>query len=192
MPWEILEEVLMLEPRKKQGAKSSRRRFYRVRCSCGYEGHRRADWVDDGRSIECKVCASKRTARVHGMPSSFRGVGGLSMTHFSSIKHGAVRRGVPFDITIDFAWDLFKKQQGVCALSGELLVLEAKIRNSSVDWGIITASLDRIDSSKGYTEDNVWWVHKDYNRFKNNYTMDKFLEMCRKVHEKHNHPNSTY
>ena len=41
-----------------------------------------------------------------------------------------------------------------------------------------TASLDRIDSSKGYVKDNVQWVHKDINRMKWNFPQDKFVKLC--------------
>ena len=44
-----------------------------------------------------------------------------------------------------------------------------------------TASLDRIDSSKGYTTDNIQWVHKDINIMKNDYGNDYFIEICKKV-----------
>ena len=37
-------------------------------------------------------------------------------------------------------------------------------------------SLDRIDSSKGYEENNVQWVHKDINLMKNKYDNKYFIE----------------
>ena len=38
-----------------------------------------------------------------------------------------------------------------------------------------TASLDRIDSSKGYTEDNIQWVHKDVNQMKMDLPEQRFF-----------------
>jgi hypothetical protein len=46
-----------------------------------------------------------------------------------------------------------------------------------------TASLDRIDSSKGYSKDNVQWVHKRLNAVKQNLTPEEFLFWCIKVVE---------
>jgi hypothetical protein len=46
-----------------------------------------------------------------------------------------------------------------------------------------TASLDRIDSSKGYCEDNVQWVHKDINRMKNTFDQDYFISLCKLIAE---------
>lgn len=47
-----------------------------------------------------------------------------------------------------------------------------------------TASLDRIDSSKGYTEDNVWWINKHVNIMKNVYELDYFLDICSLITKK--------
>lgn len=41
-----------------------------------------------------------------------------------------------------------------------------------------TASLDRKDSSKGYTKDNIQWVHSMVNMSKNKYDQNKFIDMC--------------
>ena len=48
-----------------------------------------------------------------------------------------------------------------------------------------TASLDRIDSNKGYTKDNVQFVHKDINWMKQDFEQNKFIEYCKKVANKH-------
>jgi hypothetical protein len=44
-----------------------------------------------------------------------------------------------------------------------------------------TASLDRIDSDKGYAEDNVQWVHKKINSMKQTMRDELFIEMCKRV-----------
>jgi len=44
-----------------------------------------------------------------------------------------------------------------------------------------TASLDRIDSSKGYIEGNVQWVHRKINMMKQSYTQEEFIELCQAV-----------
>lgn len=42
-------------------------------------------------------------------------------------------------------------------------------------------SIDRIDSSKGYTPDNIQLVTNMFNMSKKNYTMDAFVDMCHGV-----------
>lgn len=80
---------------------------------------------------------------------------------------------VPVSITIQEAWDLFLKQERKCALTG----LPLQISRSGSDVGA-TASIDRIDSSKGYETGNIQWVHKDINFMKRNYDINYFKKMC--------------
>lgn len=46
-----------------------------------------------------------------------------------------------------------------------------------------TASPDRIDSSLGYTKDNVQWVHKDVNTIKWDLSHDRFVKLCKTITE---------
>ena len=75
-------------------------------------------------------------------------------------------------------WDLFIKQNRKCALSG----LELSFPKINGDQSY-TASIDRIDSSLGYIEGNVQWVHKDINIMKNKYDQDYFIQMCKLISE---------
>jgi hypothetical protein len=77
-------------------------------------------------------------------------------------------------ITPEYIWDLFVRQEGRCALSGTSLQIH---NNPKVN----TASLDRIDSSQGYTPDNVQWVHKVVNMMKGTYDQQVFVDMCSAV-----------
>lgn len=161
---------------------------YKVQCECGKIEVKRKDWVESGRTTSCKSCASKRTAKKYPPPVNRTGYCGLSGTHYISIKSGAARRSITFEVSPKFLWELFEKQNRQCALTGTTLVLENKIKNNNVDWDVITASLDRKDSAKGYTEDNVWWVHKTINRLKNNYSLEELLYWSRLLLAKHGNP----
>lgn len=52
--------------------------------------------------------------------------------------------------------------------------------------GETTASIDRIDSSNGYIEDNIQWVHKDVNMMKQKMTNIELIEMCKLIVENNN------
>ena len=49
----------------------------------------------------------------------------------------------------------------------------------------MTASLDRIDSSKGYIKGNVQWVHKEFNKMKLDLLDKEFIDICKLVHKYH-------
>lgn len=97
----------------------------------------------------------------------------------ATIKRGARDRNLEFLVSIEYLWQLFEKQQGKCALSG--INIEFKKFGYKIDRKTQTASLDRIDSSKGYIEGNVQWVHKRINRMKGNMTDEQFIGWCQKV-----------
>lgn len=51
----------------------------------------------------------------------------------------------------------------------------------SKDRYFIFISLDRIDSNKGYIENNIQWVVKEINFMKNNLTEKEFFILCNSV-----------
>lgn len=103
---------------------------------------------------------------------AWKGCGELSGRYWVIIKTNANKRKINFDISIEYAWNLYQKQNGKCNLSN----VEMSLSNSNH-----TASLDRIDSSLGYIEGNVQWVHKDVNLMKNVLKQDYFIELCSKI-----------
>lgn len=90
---------------------------------------------------------------------------------------GRVREGgYNMDIDKDFVWDLYNKQNGKCALTGwNIMFSPDNIKN--------TASIDRIDSDKDYTKDNIQLTHKIVNRCKLNCPEDLFYNICKAVTE---------
>lgn len=88
----------------------------------------------------------------------------------------AKKRDLPFAITIEDVWELFIKQNKKCALTGEYLYFDTYAKRGSGN-----ASLDRIDSSKGYVLGNIQWVTKKVNIIKRELSQEEFLCLCRKV-----------
>jgi hypothetical protein len=79
-------------------------------------------------------------------------------------------RNFEFNITPEYLWSVWRKQNGICALTGKKIYF-----NTITDR---SASVDRIDSSVGYVEGNIQWVDKDVNIMKNIYPQDMFIETC--------------
>jgi hypothetical protein len=82
-------------------------------------------------------------------------------------------------LTLAYLDDLFEKQNKKCAYTGEPLTFRTSTKLGN-------ASLDRIDSSKGYIEGNLQWVHKTINEMKTDLSHDIFVEYCKKVAKKEN------
>lgn len=168
--------------------KHQNRLMYRVQCDCGNIEIKRTDHVKNGRTKMCKSCASKLTSIRYPMPIHRTGYGNLSGTHVMAIKHGALRRGLDFKVNAKYLWELFIKQKSLCAITGIPITLSLDIKDNNVNWDVITASLDRIDSSLGYVPNNVWWVHKKINKLKNNFSLQELLYWSKLIVEKHGNP----
>jgi len=159
---------------RKVGASRNGHRLYECLCQCGNKKQVFGCHLRDGTSNSCGC--NLRKGRRH---KQWRGHGDISGNLWDSIKRGASggkgrRTPILFDLTIEQAWDLFIKQDRKCALTGLPLTINYCRKTGKPH----DASLDRIDSAKGYTPDNVQWVHKDINRMKNAYAQDYFIEMC--------------
>jgi len=88
----------------------------------------------------------------------------LEKALFKSARYGARRRGLEFAITLD---DI--KIPETCPIFGFKLTLEGK-RSTS-------ASIDRIDNSKGYVPGNVVVVSLKANHVKSDCTLDELRRM---------------
>ncbi len=91
------------------------------------------------------------------------------------VTNSAKSRGLSLTITIDDVWKLFLKQKRKCALTGWDICFGKDSRHT-------TASIDRIDSNKGYDKSNIQLLHKTVNRNKLDTDERYFYEMCKAVY----------
>ena len=145
--------------------------FIRNCPDCGKElRYRRRDHATQmlRKRTSCNSCGTrKRGAKNTGY---YRGV---SISYFEAKKADAIARGYCFEITIDDVADLLEEQMYQCALTGEPVALD-KCSSPS-------GSLDRIDNSKGYTVDNIQITTKDINMLRGSFSVERFIELCKKV-----------
>ena len=89
----------------------------------------------------------------------------------------AKKKGMEHTLTIDFLYSLYVD---TCPISGINLLWERGHGKPQENL----PSLDRIDSTKGYTEDNVWLISYRMNRIKNDATIEELqmiLSACLEV-----------
>jgi hypothetical protein len=156
---------------------------YLCKCKCGNERKVRRSYLLSGRTKSCgcgKTKASSETGKrtiKFAIEAASKFVGDLSGAMWSRILKNAKTRNLEVTLTKTEAWSLYEKQSKKCALTGIDLYLNPHHSERSR----VTASLDRIDSTKGYTIDNVQWVHKDVNLMKNGFSEQRFKEICRLI-----------
>ena len=112
-----------------------------------------ADW-------QCKTCV--QSLKKFSNNKSI----GVMLRFYNRFKKSAFNRQIGWEITPEYISEMFN---GFCALTGwEISLIGPRP----------TASIDRIDSNKGYKEGNVRWVHKMVNMCKNKYSEIDFTNMC--------------
>lgn len=155
----------------------NRLKHFRCLCKCGTEFTIGYTMIFRQRSCGC---LRQRKGKDHPL---FKGHEGIYGSKWSTYIDNAKKRNIPFDLTIKDAWNIYEKQTGKCALTGLPLTLWPSAKN---DERRASASLDRINNKKGYTKDNVWWVHKDINQIKMDMPTQQFIDLCKKVVEHEN------
>ena len=151
---------------KDSGKRSKRGQKWCCQCVCGEYIEIYADLLNIKNKKSRKSCGCKNTT------SFAKNTKDISGSFYSHKKAGAKQRGLEFSVTITDLQELLEKQNFKCALSG--ITITTKLGR---DFHNATASIDRIDSSKGYTLDNIQWVHKDVNFMKYTLSQERFIEL---------------
>jgi len=132
----------------------------------------------NGKSTECKIC-SKKNHKIYRDTHT-----GIDIRrHFIKILAGSKVRTLRKkselfinDLNIEFLLNLYKEQNYKCALSGIHMtcIINAGYHKENV-------SIDRKDSSIGYTTSNIQLVCVQVNIMKNNLTDLELYDLCKKV-----------
>jgi len=93
---------------------------------------------------------------------------------YSDSRKRAIKNSMQFDLTPKFVLDLMR-QAKTCPYFGEPLTFQQGEKANML------ASLDRIDSGKGYTTDNVMVISYLANLMKSHSSQDQLLQFARGV-----------
>jgi hypothetical protein len=97
---------------------------------------------------------------------------------WDKFKKGATERNLEFTISTHELWEIFLSQDKKCVFSGVELYIPTKKSQRN-----FTASIDRIDSKKGYIVGNIQWVHKTINMMKMRMSNDELIQFCTLISE---------
>lgn len=142
-----------------------------VKCSCGTISEISSATANSPRSKRCTSCGYKKI-------SEDMSYGKIHHTYYLQLKNAANRRKISFMISMEDMWNQYQKQEGRCALTGLNLTL-----TNSNHLRDQTASLDRINSSKSYTADNIQWAHKHANKMKMDLQEEDFFRIIKQIYE---------
>lgn len=142
-------------------------------CDCGNNIVVVCHSLTSGNTTSCG-CEARKRGKEH---PHYRGHEDIQQSYWTSIANGANKRNLEMSISIDYAWDLYLSQGKKCAITGIPIYFPRTRKTANKS----TASLDRIDNTKGYIEGNVQWVHKKINQIKMDLTIEDFFELCKSV-----------
>jgi hypothetical protein len=155
---------------------NSQKCIWECKCECGNITEARSSDLISGKIKSCGCLRTETSTEnikishiLYPRSCGFCGIEDIPGGYFSRIRHGAFRRNLEYSVSKEYLWSLFLKQERRCALTG----LDIYFNKHE-----ITASLDRIDASEGYVEGNVWWLHKDINYLKSDFTLDELFKYC--------------
>lgn len=143
------------------------------KCECGNPVRRLAAILQQGQNKNRRQSCNTCKFQTRESNRAWKGYGEISGHILSTIRTNTRRRNLKFDLDAKFLWELFLKQNKKCAMSGLDIIMGKN------------ASLDRIDSFGNYTQDNVWWAHKDVNKMKMDLEYNHFLKMCKIISDFH-------
>ena len=154
--WEVVDSTIYRRT-------TNRESYWKVKCKCGSIETRAASHLVNGKTSSCRSCAAT--------------VNSFEQSYFNKIIERALKSNFEFNLTLEYLLSIFNSK---CALSD--LDIEFK-----KDWKGIseqTASLDRIDNTKGYILGNVQWVHKQVNFMKGTMKQEDFISFCKLISSK--------
>lgn len=95
--------------------------------------------------------------------------------YINNCKRNSRKRGIEFNLTVEYIQRLWKHQKGICPYLRIEMFLDAvgHVRHTSP----CSASLDRIDSNRGYIEGNVEWICLFVNLGKNGFSKEQIQNL---------------
>lgn len=127
----------------------------------------------------CQECKGKHKyhLKLVTTETQYKKISGNWKQYFLRLVHQHKRK--KDGLTRDHLLNLLKKQNYKCALTGVELTCK-------LERGVTcktNASIDRINAGEKYTPDNIQLVCKAINSFRNDLSIDEFIEWCAKVVE---------
>jgi hypothetical protein len=129
--------------------------------------------TNDGFHSWCKICCKEGNDRSRVKLNST--IEGRAKVFLFNAKRAALKRNQEFSLTVEDITKCWMEQRFTCAYTGRKMTLESGKLN--------TVSIERIDSSIGYTPENTVLVCQAINRMKSDFMFHDFYELCRDVVE---------
>lgn len=127
------------------------------------------------------VWARENKERVYAQQAKRRhSLDGKLMYTVANSRNRAKNKGWEHTITREDLHELYKKQDGVCALTGWRMAITGP-KGSQEEF--FSVSVDRIDGAGGYTPDNIQLVCSGVNRLRGPMSVEQFFAFVSQVYD---------
>jgi hypothetical protein len=134
-------------------------------------------FLADGFNSHCKTCRKKsyylRRTPIQDLKKTLT-------QRFSDLKSRTKKKrlnyGVELDFDVKYLMDLWEKQSGKCAISN--IDMTYILYNGAVNTNV---SVDRKDSLKGYTKENIQLTCVIINKMKLDLTIEDLTYYCKQI-----------
>ena len=155
--------------------------YYECICTCGTIRYVRKSLLISGKSTACGCTRSKANSqRMKGTspPNKLKGYEASLNKVLYMYKYSAKKKGLLWDLSEELCRNLFLSKCHYCGIMNS-----NTIRSRPSAELFIYNGIDRIDSNKGYTKDNVVSCCCICNKAKTNMSKEEFLSWVSRVYK---------
>jgi hypothetical protein len=182
--WTYLED---LEKNSKTG-----KRYIKARCKCGRECRIALNNVRSGTSTSCGYSPCRGEEREKDIEVGYRAI-------LYVYKKHAKARGFSFNLDYDYFKQLTQQSCYYCGIEPKQIYQLKNPKTGKIRSGvpIVYNGIDRVNSTKDYTSDNVVSCCKTCNTAKSNLPLNEFKDWINRIYletikkNKDGSPNST-
>ena len=123
------------------------------------------------KAYVCKDCAKEKNRKYKNTEKGYKN------NLWNNLVSNAKRRNIPVHICKEDIDLIYKEQKGLCAVTGMPMEYVSGVESKN-SFGV---SVDRVDSNKGYTKDNVRLVCVRVNLIKMEMTDEQMEYWCNAI-----------
>lgn len=141
-----------------------------------FDSSKSVNKIRDGKDRRCKKCKREQNKEARTKYSDEERLYKILQSRWLGARDRAKAKSIPFTITKEDLFELWNKQEGLCALSKIPMTFE-------LDKGRIysNVSIDQIEPSKGYTKDNIQLVCMAINQLKSDFDLNIVYLICKNI-----------
>ena len=128
------------------------------------------------RDNRCKKCKQNQTIKRANERAKNNSISRTLSERYLNLVLRNKKYNTLIDFDVDYLLHLWDEQKELCALSG--IHMTYIIRKGRIPTNV---SIDRIDSTKGYTKNNIHLVCMAVNQMKSDLTIEELIYFCKNI-----------